>query len=257
VDCPITDERVLAVWREVRAAARHLPRARALRASVRLLDDGAAVVVEGGTAWPTREAFFAAVPSATALWWQRAGGRREPVAQRGTGESEAGASFVQVNEGAAAALGEHVVARVLAHGPATVVDAYAGTGDTAIRIAAAGAQVAALELDPEASAASARRLPRGSRAVAGRVEDPLAGVLPADVVLVNPPRGGLHERVPALLEGEGAGHRALVYVSCNPATLARDISRLPGHEVASLRSFDMFPQTAHVETVCELVRRAP
>jgi 23S rRNA (uracil1939-C5)-methyltransferase len=45
-----------------------------------------------------------------------------------------------------------------------------------------------------------------------------------------------------------------VYVSCDPATLARDVGRLPGWRIAGLRSFDMFPQTAHVETVCELVR---
>jgi tRNA/tmRNA/rRNA uracil-C5-methylase (TrmA/RlmC/RlmD family) len=47
--------------------------------------------------------------------------------------------------------------------------------------------------------------------------------------------------------------RAIVYVSCNPATLARDVARLPGWRIAHLESFDMFPQTAHVESVCELV----
>ena len=260
-DCPITDERVLAVWRELLAAGRHLPRARQLRASVRLLDVGAAVVVEGGTAWESRRAFFAAVPSLTALWWTRAGGRRHLVASRATGRgvegAAAGAAFVQVNAAAAASLGDYVVERALAHAPRTAVDAYAGTGDTAVRLAASGVRVTALELDADAVAASARRLPPGSRAVGGRVEDTLAAVLPADVVVVNPPRAGLHERVPALLASPAAGHRAVVYVSCNPATLARDVARLPGHEVVSLRSFDMFPQTAHVETVCELVRREP
>ena len=44
----------------------------------------------------------------------------------------------------------------------------------------------------------------------------------------------------------------IVYVSCNPATLARDLARLPTYRIESLRGFDMFPQTAHVETVCEL-----
>jgi 23S rRNA (uracil1939-C5)-methyltransferase len=50
---------------------------------------------------------------------------------------------------------------------------------------------------------------------------------------------------------------AIVYISCDPATLARDLSRLPGYRIASLRTFDMFPQTAHVETVCELVPATP
>jgi 23S rRNA (uracil1939-C5)-methyltransferase len=116
-------------------------------------------------------------------------------------------------------------------------------------------RVTALELDRAASTASAARLPAGSRAIAGRVEATLDAALPADVVVVNPPRGGLHERVPATLDRADAGHRAVVYVSCNPATLARDVARMPGHTLASVRSFDMFPQTAHVETVCELVRR--
>jgi 23S rRNA (uracil1939-C5)-methyltransferase len=47
--------------------------------------------------------------------------------------------------------------------------------------------------------------------------------------------------------------RAIIYVSCDPATLARDVGRLPGWRVAALTAFDMFPQTAHIETVCELV----
>ena len=80
----------------------------------------------------------------------------------------------------------------------------------------------------------------------------MADALPADVVILNPPRTGLDERVTGTLTVT-ASSRAVVYVSCNPATLARDVQRLPRHRIASLTSFDMFPQTAHVETVCELV----
>jgi tRNA/tmRNA/rRNA uracil-C5-methylase (TrmA/RlmC/RlmD family) len=50
--------------------------------------------------------------------------------------------------------------------------------------------------------------------------------------------------------------RVIAYVSCNPAPLARDVARMPGYRIASLVPFDMFPQTAHVETVCELVPEA-
>jgi 23S rRNA (uracil1939-C5)-methyltransferase len=60
------------------------------------------------------------------------------------------------------------------------------------------------------------------------------------------------ERVTDVLRGATPA-TPIVYVSCNPATLARDVLRLPSHRVSSLTSFDMFPQTAHVETVCELV----
>jgi len=84
-----------------------------------------------------------------------------------------------------------------------------------------------------------------------RVEDLLPAQLPADVVLVNPPRTGVEPAVTSALAAQRP--RAILYTSCNPATLARDVARLPGFRIASLVGFDMFPQTAHVETVCELV----
>ena len=93
----------------------------------------------------------------------------------------------------------------------------------------------------------------GSRSIAARVEDVIEQSLPADVVLLNPPRVGVHERVTAAIAAVSPAPRAVIYVSCDPATLARDVARLPGYRIASLRAFDMFPQTAHVETVCELV----
>jgi 23S rRNA (uracil1939-C5)-methyltransferase len=161
-----------------------------------------------------------------------------------------------VNPAVAEALRAYVVARALAYAPATAVDAYAGAGDTAAALAERGVRVAALEIDPEAAAFAADRLPAGSRSLVGSVEARLPDALPADVVVLNPPRGGLHERVPALLEaaaGTEGAPRALVYVSCNPATLARDLGRLPSYTVRAVAGFDMFPQTAHVETVCELI----
>jgi tRNA/tmRNA/rRNA uracil-C5-methylase (TrmA/RlmC/RlmD family) len=88
------------------------------------------------------------------------------------------------------------------------------------------------------------------------VEDALPSALPADVVVLNPPRKGVDERVTTELQERASDTRAIVYVSCNPATLARDLARLPRWRIASLISFDMFPQTAHVETVCELIPEA-
>jgi 23S rRNA (uracil1939-C5)-methyltransferase len=84
----------------------------------------------------------------------------------------------------------------------------------------------------------------------------LAGALPADVVVLNPPRAGVDAAVTAVLEAGAAETRAVIYVSCDPATLARDLARMPRWRIASLVCFDMFPQTAHVETVCELVPEA-
>ena len=119
-------------------------------------------------------------------------------------------------------------------------------------LARAGARVTGIERDPEAVAAARERAPGEFRVFEGAVEQRLGEVLPADVVLVNPPRTGLHPQVSAQLAESGVGR--LVYVSCDPATLARDLTRLEGYRVASLRAFDLFPQTAHVETLAVLER---
>jgi len=253
-DCPITDERVLTIWRQVMEARRHFPVADELRGSVRLLDDGSAVVMEGGNAWPDRVAFFEAVPGAAALWWRPAHRARSLVASRGA--PAAGASFAQVNAAMGARLHDFVLDRARDYKPETVLDAYAGSGATAVRLARSGARVTAVEADRDASARCASELPEGSRAIAARVEDVIAELLPVDLVLVNPPRTGLYERVTAELQSAQQTPRAIIYVSCDPPTLARDLARMPRYRIASLRAFDMFPQTAHIETVCELVPEA-
>jgi 23S rRNA (uracil1939-C5)-methyltransferase len=252
-DCPITDERVIAVWKEVMAASAHFPPADELRAAVQLNDASgqASIVMEGGVSWPARRAFFEAVPSAAALWWKGTHRARALVAERGVANGSA--SFVQVNAAMGDALHAYVLERARAHAPARVVDAYAGSGATAVPLARDGARVVAIEVDREAVDRCASELPAGSRAVAARVEDEITRALPADVVLVNPPRTGVHERVAETLQATAAPPRAVIYVSCDPATLARDLTRMPRYRIASVRAFDMFPQTAHVETVCELV----
>ena len=251
-DCPITDERVMNIWRDIMEARRFFPPANELRASVRLVTEtDVSVVMEGGDRWPAKSAFFAEVPTITALWWKPANKGRSLVAERS--RAGATASFAQVNAGVGQALHEYVLDRARAHRPMTVVDAYAGTGSTAIPLAEDGVRVVAIESDRDAANHCARRLPEGSRAVAARVEDAIADVLPADVVLVNPPRTGIDERVASVLEGLSSPPRAIVYTSCDPGTLARDLARMPRYRIASIRAFDMFPQTAHVETVCELV----
>jgi 23S rRNA (uracil1939-C5)-methyltransferase len=251
-DCPISDERVVAVWRSIFAATALLP-SEAERGSVRVGGDGAAtVVIEGGQEWVDARRFFDALPMVRSLWWKPANLPRAVVASRGDAVA-VGASFTQVNSGMAATLHAYVLDRVRRHAPASVVDAYAGSGATAIPLASDGIAVTAIELDRAAVASCAARLPTGSRALAGRVEELLPGALPADVVLLNPPRMGLADAVPVALESTSPRPRAIIYVSCNAATLGRDLSRMPGYRIDTLRGFDMFPQTAHVETVCELV----
>src|SRR5690606_13438116 len=132
----------------------------------------------------------------------------------------------------------------------TVVDAYCGVGLHAWRLARRGAQVVGIELDPHAVGEARRRVPEATFAAA-RVEDALPSQLPVDLVILNPPRTGGAE---AALEALRAVPPArIIYISCDPATLARDLQRLaPVHELRSIRCFDLFPQTAHVESVVEL-----
>jgi 23S rRNA (uracil1939-C5)-methyltransferase len=254
-DCPITQESVVSTWASVMQQAHLLPDRPSLRGAVRAFEHGFSFTLEGGTTWPAHTQFFAAVPALTELWWKPEGKSRRLLQSRGS--DAAGASFTQVNPAVAAKLRACVVALAAAHHPSTAVDAYAGTGDIAVALAAAGARVTAIEIDRDAARVCASRLPPGSHAVAAAVEAALPRALPADVIVVNPPRAGLDARVAELLaRPEPRPPRALIYVSCNPATLARDLRRLSGYRVASLRGFDMFPQTAHVETVCELVPAA-
>jgi 23S rRNA (uracil1939-C5)-methyltransferase len=252
-DCPITSEPVLDTWRDVLRATRYLPQVQELRGAVRLDDDElASLTIEGGREWPSSERLFADVRRLAALWWIPDGGERRRLHTRQAATTP-GASFAQVNPAVAGPLQERVVALAMSYRPRTLVDAYAGVGDTAAALAKRDVRVTAIELDPDAAAWSAARLPTGSRAIAGRVERVLESVLPTDVVILNPPRAGVDRRVTEILERANPAPSAILYVSCDPATLARDVSRLPRYRIVSVESFDMFPQTAHVETICELV----
>lgn len=256
-DCPITDEQVLTSWSRVMGQQHLLPAAVELRGAVRRLSSGFSFVLEGGRDWEGQAAFFDAIPSLLELWWKPDGKRRRLLQSR-TRTEAAGASFTQVNPGVAARLRQWVLSLATVSRPATAIDAYSGTGDLAVDLANRGVRVVAIEIDRDAARVAASRLPDGSRAIAAPVEQALPKALPADLVIVNPPRIGLDARVTDILRriDEDRGPRAVIYVSCNPATLARDIRRLASYRVRSLRGFDMFPQTAHVETVCELVPAA-
>ena len=251
-DCPITDRRVVAAWREIMEADAYFPDAKELRGSVRITSGGPTFVMMGGHSWAARKQFSDAVPSIAALWWEPADDLPRQLVFDKRVDRPPSASFSQVNEEMAEILRRYVLDRARSYEPRTVIDAYAGAGQTAISLSELEIAVTAIELDPDASSWSAAALPAPSRAIRARVEDALPGLLPADLVILNPPRAGVDARVAATLEAEVGHLRGVIYVSCNPATLARDLSRLPSYRIESLRAFDMFPQTAHVETVCEL-----
>lgn len=255
-DCLIADALLVAGFKQVLVqGAALLPRASQLRVSLRRSGNDLLLVVEGGERWPESEAFADAATAVAAVWWEDEHGTRRLIRDRRQ-SPDAGASFVQVNATVAAMMAEHTESLVLGHAPATVIDAYAGVGDLAASLAGKGVAVTAIELDADASALSAAGLAAPSRAVQGRVERELPPRLPADVVVLNPPRAGVAPEVTLALASCDPKPRAIVYISCDPATLARDVARLHGWRVSSLVCFDMFPQTAHVESVCELVPEA-
>lgn len=251
-DCPITESRVVAAWRDIMEADAYFPDAKELRGSVRITSGGPTFVMMGGQSWAARDQFSAAVPSISAVWWEPADDKPRRLLYDRRQDRDPSASFAQVNAEMAEILRSYVLDRARSYEPGIVIDAYAGAGDTAISLSEQGVKVTAIELDLNASAWSASKLAEPSRAIRARVEDALPGLLPADLVILNPPRAGVDSRVTDTLEAEVGHLRGVIYVSCNPATLARDLSRLPSYRIESLRAFDMFPQTAHVETVCDL-----
>ncbi|MGI9045064.1 MAG: class I SAM-dependent RNA methyltransferase [Gemmatimonadaceae bacterium] len=254
-DCPITDSQVVATWKEIVAASDHFPPVPALRGSVRMTGDGPVFILIGAMRWSRAADLFEALPSLAAMWWENDEGARQLIGDRRPPRSlqPPAASFAQVNKEVAENLRKHLISIVSAYSPEVLVDAYSGAGETAVTFARMGARVTAIELDSDAARWCALHLPEGSVSIRARVEEALPNALPADAVVLNPPRAGVDSRVTEVLQNATVKPRVIAYVSCNPATLARDVGRLPGYRIESLVPFDMFPQTAHVETVCELV----
>jgi 23S rRNA (uracil1939-C5)-methyltransferase len=146
----------------------------------------------------------------------------------------------------------------LAHYGELAWDLFAGVGLFARRLAEQFNRVVAVESAPAAAAPLKQNL-RGTRATAVKAKtlDFLRGARNSerpDVVIVDPPRSGLGAETTALL-GEIAAP-ALTYVSCDPATLARDLRGLlgKGYSIERVTLADLFPQTFHLETVVELRR---
>ena len=170
------------------------------------------------------------------------------------------AAFFQTNVLAAEILVRLVLDAV--HPASRVLDLYAGSGLFAIPLAAAGHDVVAVEenrlavADGEAALKLNGAAQGRCRFMARRVEAALAALRTADVVVLDPPREGCS---PAVLDDVFGRLRpsVAVYVSCNPEALASELGRIcrAGYQVSSLQPVDMFPHTAHIETVAVLSRR--
>lgn len=166
-------------------------------------------------------------------------------------------AFFQGNRFLLQALVDDVVRRVSG---ASVVDLYAGVGLFSLALAGSGRAVEAVEGDAQAAADLAvnARMAAGVTAHHAPVETYLRrrAMDGVDTVVVDPPRTGLAPDVTQALTA--ARVPELVYVSCDPVTLARDVRALvdSGYALAEVRAFDLFPRTAHIETVVTLRRDA-
>lgn len=166
-------------------------------------------------------------------------------------------SFFQVNTAAAEEL-VTLVARVAdGRGTDRVLDCYAGVGTFTLALSPAAGEVVAVESSSFALRDLRRNLERSevdAHVEPGDASHVLEGLGRFDVAVVDPPRAGLDARtVKALAE---SGPARVVYVSCDPGTLARDAKRLAGagYRIVSATPVDLFPQTYHVETVAVLER---
>ena len=172
-------------------------------------------------------------------------------------------SFFQTNTPQACKL--YGLAREFAEltGKETVYDLYTGTGTIAQFVARSAARVIGIEYVPEAIEdakinASANGI-SNCEFYAGDMKDILDSAFIAehgrpDVIILDPPRAGIHPDVAKVIL-EAAPER-IVYVSCNPASQARDLAVLcEKYDIVRVQPVDMFPHTQHVENVCKLVRR--
>lgn len=165
------------------------------------------------------------------------------------------ASFFQVNLPVAEAMLQHVLSLLPETPGQTILDLYCGVGLFSAFLAPRAARLIGVELSESACNDFAANLDEFDNVelYQGAAGDVLPGLkLRPDAVVVDPPRAGLEK--PALDALLTLRSPRLVYVSCDPSTLARDIKRLlaGGYRLTQATPFDMFPQTYHMETIALL-----
>lgn len=168
-------------------------------------------------------------------------------------------SFFQTNTAVATALYRRATDWLTELRPRTLWDLYCGVGGFALHAARPGRVVTGIETSAEAIR-SAKQSAReaGLEGLRFAADDATEHALRArpdavpELVVVNPPRRGIGERLSTWLEESDVQH--VVYSSCNPVTLAKDLARMPSFRLRRARVLDMFPQTGHLEAVTLLTR---
>jgi 23S rRNA (uracil1939-C5)-methyltransferase len=168
-------------------------------------------------------------------------------------------SFFQTNTAGAAELYDTVKRYADLGGSGSVVDLYSGTGTIPILLSDAAGEVIGLEMAPSAVADAEKNCRHNQvencRFVPGDIRETLPAISKRpEVLVIDPPRAGMHpdvvKQVLALLP------ERIVYVSCNPATLARDLILLKeAYRLEEVQPVDLFPHTYHIESVVKLVKK--
>jgi len=164
-------------------------------------------------------------------------------------------SFFQTNTSGAEILYEKVKEYADLSGGEYVVDLYSGAGTIAIFLADSAKELTGIEISKSAvQDAEANCLYNGisnCRFILGDIKDCLEQVRKPDVMIIDPPRTGMHKNVvKQLLDMAPA---KIIYVSCNPATMARDLGMMQdNYKVLEVQPVDMFPHTYHIESVARL-----
>ena len=168
-------------------------------------------------------------------------------------------SFFQTNTHGAALLYDVVRTYADLSGNETVLDMYCGTGTIAIYLADMAQKVMGMDIVPDAISDAERNCRRNQIENCHFLcDDVKSGLLQLnfrpDVMIIDPPRVGMHKDV--IAQVLDLTPSKIVYVSCNPATLARDISLLNEmYVVLEVQPVDMFPHTFHIEAVAKLERK--
>ena len=168
-------------------------------------------------------------------------------------------SFFQTNTRGAANLYAIVKQYSQLSGKETVLDLYCGTGAISIYLAALAKEVIGFEIMANAIVDAKKNCDlnqiENCRFIVGDLRQGLLQMqVQPEVVIVDPPRAGMHKDV--VQQVLAMAPARIVYVSCNPATLARDLQMMKDHyHILEVQPVDMFPHTYHVESVAQLQRR--
>ena len=166
-------------------------------------------------------------------------------------------SFFQVNYNISTRMYDKVKDVIAKEKSKNVLDLYCGTGTIGIYISDVVSKITGIEVISDAieSANINKKINNVENIefILGKVEDKLDFISNnnIDTVIVDPPRSGLHKKVIPILER--ISPKTIIYVSCDPITMARDINLLSNnYELVEVTPYDMFPNTYHVECVCGL-----